>query len=146
MHNDKNATSADPDKVRTVARIAIDYHLESARLVSDLVPGDALTSLVFLTIVSRMLRGRPQPGATGAEGPRRRGAVTVYAVAKDLGLSYETVRRHVKRLLDAGLCQREVQGLVVPASVFARGDFQRAMSRNYENLQAMVRRLAEAEA
>ncbi len=145
MHNDKNATSADPDKVRTVARIAIDYHLESARLVSDLVPGDALTSLVFLTIVSRMLRGRPQPSAT-AEGPQRRGAVTVYAVAKDLGLSYETVRRHVKRLLEAGLCQREVHGLVVPSSVFARGDFQRAMSRNYENLQIMVRRLAEAEA
>ena len=145
MHNDKNATSADPDKVRTVARIAIDYHLESARLVSDLAPGDALTSLVFLTIVSRMLRGLPQPSAT-ADGPHRRGAVTVYAVAKDLGLSYETVRRHVKRLLEAGLCQREVLGLVVPASVFARGDFQRAMNRNYENLQVMVRRLAEAEA
>lgn len=121
-----------------VARIAIDYYLDSARLVGDLIPGDALTSLVFLTVVSRMFRLR-QNAATSAH--EKRAAVTVYAVAKDLGLSYETVRRHVKRLLEAGLCEREVQGLVVPDAVFERSDFQRAISRNLDNVLGLLRRL-----
>ena len=74
-------------------------------------------------------------------GRERRASVTVYAVAKDLGLSYETVRRHVKRLVEAGLCHRDVQGLTIPVQVFARSDFQRAMHKNHENLQGMLRRL-----
>jgi len=138
VHNGKNTTSASPSRVRTAARITVDYYLESARLVSDLVPGDALTTLVFLTIVSRMFKMRAVRHNGGRD---RRGSVTVYAVAKDLGLSYETVRRHVKRLVEAGLCQRDVQGLKIPATVFARSDFQRAMHKNHENLQGMLRRL-----
>jgi predicted transcriptional regulator len=141
VHNDKNATSVKLNNAGAVARVAIDYYLDSARLIGDLIPGDALTALVFLTIVSRMLRSR-QNAMNG--GPEKRAAVTVYAVAKDLGLSYETVRRHVKRLLDAGLCEREVQGLVVPAAVFERSDFQRAMSRNQENVLGLLKRLDEA--
>ncbi|MGA0599817.1 hypothetical protein ACO2Q3_03845 [Caulobacter sp. KR2-114] len=116
------------------ARVAVDYYLATARLIGDLVPGDPLTSLVFLTIVSRMFKARAaKPGAG------RRGTVTVYAVAKDLGLSYETVRRHVKRLVESGLCDRDVQGLRISAKIFARNDFQRAMGRNHENLQALRR-------
>ena len=141
MHNDKNTTSVIHVAAESAARIAIDYYLDTARLVGDLVPGDALTALVFLTIVSRMLRAR-QNAVNG--GPEKRAAVTVYAVAKDLGLSYETVRRHVKRLLDAGLCEREVQGLVVPDAVFERSDFQRAISRNLDNVLGLLRRLDEA--
>ncbi|HEX7761984.1 MAG TPA: hypothetical protein VF459_20920 [Caulobacteraceae bacterium] len=142
MHNDKNATSAKLGNAGAVARITIDYYLDSARLVGDLVPGDALTALVFLTIVSRMFRSRQIAVNGGAE---KRTAVTVYAVAKDLGLSYETVRRHVKRLLDAGLCERDAQGLVAPDAVFERSDFQRAISRNLENVQSLLRRLDESE-
>jgi DNA-binding transcriptional ArsR family regulator len=118
------------------ARVSVDYFLATSRLIGDLVPGDALTALVFLTIVSRMFKVRGTKTAAG-----RRGSVTVYAVAKDLGLSYETVRRHVKRLVEAKLCERDLQGLRVPAHVFARNDFQRAMSRNHENLQDLDRRL-----
>ncbi len=140
MHNDKNATSAKLGNAGVVARITIDYYLDSARLVGDLIPGDALTALVFLTIVSRMFRARQNVAGAGSE---KRAAVTVYAVAKDLGLSYETVRRHVKRLLDAGLCERDTQGLVIPDAVFERSDFQRAISRNQENVQGLLRRLGE---
>lgn len=138
MHNDKNTTTVIHVAAESAARITIDYYLDTARLVSDLVPGDALTALVFLTIVSRMLRQRENAEAGLSD---KRTAVTVYAVAKDLGLSYETVRRHVKRLLGAGLCERDETGLTVSDAVFARSDFQRAISRNLENVQAMVRRL-----
>lgn len=118
------------------ARVSVDYYLATARLVGDLVPGDPLTALVFLTIVSRMFKARE-----AKVGAAKRGAVTVYAVAKDLGLSYETVRRHVKRLVETGLCERDLQGLRISARVFARNDFQRAMARNHENLQTLRRQI-----
>lgn len=138
--------------MRLVGRLAIQCFLESARLFGDLLPGDSLTSLIFLTILHRNLvrisgdaldtlaYASPDTPAPN----EKRTPVTVYAVAKDLGLSYETVRRHVKRLLDAGVCQRGGDGLIVPAEVTSRPDFLRAGTRNYENVQRLVRSLESA--
>lgn len=135
--------------MRLVGRLAVQYFLESARLYGELLPGDALTSLIFLTIIHRnLLRVSRDASETlaysGSDKPPpndKRTPVTVYAVAKELGLSYETVRRHVKRLLDAGVCERGGEGLIVPAEITTRPDFLRAGARNYENVQRLVRAL-----
>jgi DNA-binding transcriptional ArsR family regulator len=145
----ENTTSDTAAPVRLVGRLSTQYFLESARLYGGLLPGDALTTLIFLTIVSRNLAKvandpRESLAYASIEEPapdHKRTPVTVYAVAKDLGLSYETVRRHVKRLLDAGVCHRGGDGLIVPAEVTARPEFVRAGQRNYENLQRLVRAL-----
>lgn len=149
MSEFENTTSDTAAPVRLVGRLSTQYFLECARLYGGLLPGDALTTLIFLTIVSRnlaKLSNDPQETLAYAavEEPapdHKRTPVTVYAVAKDLGLSYETVRRHVKRLLDAGVCLRGGDGLIVPAAVTARPDFVRAGQRNYENFQRLVRAL-----
>jgi predicted ArsR family transcriptional regulator len=126
--------------------LGADYFLETSRLFAPLMPGDTLTTLVFLTIVSRNLRHLADHSPQGREHlaslpDEARTPVTVYAIAKDLGLSYETVRRHVRRLVDHGVCRRGAEGMVVPAEVFLRPDFQRAQARNHENLLRLTARL-----
>nr|QQZ50849.1 hypothetical protein JKL49_06050 [Phenylobacterium glaciei] len=46
--------------------------------------------------------------------------VSVYALAKDLGLPYENIRRRVKKLLDAGVCITVDGGVVIPGATVVR--------------------------
>lgn len=54
-------------------------------------------------------------GLTDIPPDSLRQPVTVYAVARALRLPYETVRRHVKKLKDAGVCVAVAGGVIVPA-------------------------------
>jgi len=59
-------------------------------------------------------------------------------VAKVLGLTYETARRHVKRLVDDGLCLRLERGLLIPAEVLTRPEFMRANTRTLASFNRML--------
>ena len=64
--------------------------------------------------------------------------MTIYVVAKTLGLTYETARRHVKRLVDDGYCVRTERGLLVPAQVLTRPEVIRANERNLANFNRLL--------
>jgi hypothetical protein len=57
--------------------------------------------------------------------------VSVYRVAQELGLPYETTRRHVAGLKTAGLCLSADGGLIVPRSAFQSAVVLRAVERNF---------------
>ncbi|HWA63549.1 MAG TPA: hypothetical protein VG939_19380 [Caulobacteraceae bacterium] len=146
MSESENTTHRVVASIGLTSRLGAEYFLETSRVFGGVVPGDTLTTLVFLTIVSRNLKAVEGDGASMFAGDipdTLRAPVTVYAVAKDLGLSYETVRRHVRRLVDSGVCERGGAGLVVPASVFNRPEFVRALARNHENVQRLMRSLQD---
>jgi hypothetical protein len=49
-----------------------------------------------------------------------RKSITVYALAKQLALPYDTANRHAKKLLAAGMLARDARGaLIAPASVLS---------------------------
>ena len=117
------------DRRRLLSRLAGDYHVQTARRVALSMSRDIVTDMTILAITRANVRevtASPEPvahthdGVPGVPADALRIPVSVYAVAKDLGLPYETIRRRVKKLLDAGVCVTVDGGVVVPGATMVR--------------------------
>lgn len=114
------------DRRRLIARLAGDYHVNTARRSARFISRDIVTALTILAInranvrellASREVISDPHEGIAGVPTDDRRRPVSVYAVAKDLGLPYETIRRRARQLVAAGVCAEVDGGLIIPAKV-----------------------------
>lgn len=117
------------DRRRLLSRLAGDYHVKTARRAALSMSRDIVTDMTILAITRanvRAITASPDPvahtyeGAAGVPADGLRIPVSVYAVAKDLGLPYENIRRRVRKLLDAGVCVTVDGGLVVPGATMVR--------------------------
>lgn len=93
-----------PRDVYPVLRVSTEYYLRGFDLLGRL-QGEALQGLIFMTIVHGQLT------ASHRKPPSMRG------VARELGVPYETVRRHAVELMRAGQCIEQSGGLIVPPGV-----------------------------
>jgi hypothetical protein len=133
---------------RLLARISVDFFLESAIMMGDLFDGDYLRSIIFLAITRENLRAlshyqelaRYREGALDAPDPPPLPA-SVYSISKILGLNYETTRRHVGHLIRGGYCEQTPAGIIVTAEALNRPDFQRANARNVQNFRDFARNM-----
>lgn len=126
------------DRRRLLSRLAGDYHVNTARRATTFMSRDIVTDMTILAITRANVReitasskpvAHTYDGVAGVPADALRIPVSVYAVAKDLGLPYENVRRRVKKLLDAGVCVTLNGGLVVPGATVVT-------PRNLELIQA----------
>lgn len=136
----------DADLRRQLARLASHHFLNTGSLIARVVDADLVTALTFLTISRSNVRELTDDGqgaqtfaALEAVPPdeMRRG-VSVYAVARDLAIPYETVRRHVKKLRDKGVVEAGADGLTIPRSVYASPGQIAAVAENWELVRAFV--------
>ena len=88
------------------------------------------------------LRGGEGYAAEDMVEDSRRRPVRLVEVAARLGMPQETVRRHLVRLVDRGVCRRVSDGFVIPGEVFAREDVRRAVFNNAANLRRLMGGLA----
>ena len=131
---------------RAVSRICTEFFLEAAVGNADFFNGELVTALVFLAIMRENVRHiEHSPENTRAYGDAQslppdseREPVTIYVVAKELGLTYETARRHVKRLVDDGFCIRTERGLLIPTEVLKRPEVARGNVRTLANFNRML--------
>ncbi len=126
---DPSATHA-PDLRRQLFRLSVRHFLEATKLATDGIDRDISTALTFLAIS----RANVRPGANEMDRlaayvaadtippDSERRPVSVYAIAKELVIPYETVRRHALKLRSAGLCEAVPGGLIIPNQVFARAE------------------------
>ncbi|MFZ3006686.1 MAG: hypothetical protein WA047_10945 [Phenylobacterium sp.] len=134
---------------RSAVRLSTIYFLEMVRLVMPLTDGDLMAAVVLLAISEanvRRLTGDPIvtarfEGLHDIPPDEFREPVSVFAIAKSLGLPYETARRHCNGLISKGFCTRQAGGLVVPASVYAREDFKAATAANWRQAQVFAEQL-----
>lgn len=117
------------DRRRQLSRLAGEYHVNTARRAARSMSRDIVTDMTILAITRANVRevtASPEPvpytydGIPGVPADALRIPVSVYAIAKDLGLPYENIRRRVKKLLDAGICVTVDRGLVVPGATMVR--------------------------
>lgn len=73
-----------------------------------------------------------------------RSPTTIYNLAKSLMLPYETVRRHVWRLVDAGLAEPKGRGFIVPCRVAEMQGVSRIRTAFAELSHSLIERLADA--
>jgi hypothetical protein len=131
---------------RAVGRICTEFFLETAVGSADFFKGELVTAMVFLAIMRENVRhiDHTPENTRSYGGPRTlppdsdREPVTIYVVAKTLGLTYETARRHVKRLVDDGYCLRMDKGLLIPSDVLMRPEIVRANERSLASFNTML--------
>lgn len=133
-----NDAIVSPDMRRQTYRLGSNYVLLAARLVAQAIDRDMIKALIFLSIS----RANVSAFATTTEAVTTfaglsdvppddvRVPVTVYRVARGLGLPYETARRHVANLKATGLCVLVDGGLVIPRSVLQGPGYLQAIEEN----------------
>jgi DNA-binding Lrp family transcriptional regulator len=135
--------------VRLVGRFVVEFVL---RFVEDPLGhvGDPVTTLTGLEIILANTEGwsDADAGGEGADADsfvpdERRTPVSVAQLGARLGVPGETIRRHVRRLGEAGLCQRVGGGYIVPAEALAQPVVMGFAARNLMNLHRMFASLGE---
>ncbi len=139
---------APQDCKRLVTRVSTRWLLSSLAAVRAFGNGDILDGLILLAITdanTRHMNGPDGRYQSVADIPpdEVRHPVSVYVIARDLGLSYETARRHVQRLIKAGRVERLEDGVVVPGRVFAEQEMMGLTSRTYNNTRRFVEQLRD---
>lgn len=129
-----------------------------ARLASRLLVETRLTSLVqTIAIVRRLaggsfvfdrgifflaiLRASGDMLADWPNAPRSNadsGGISINALSQSLHRPFETVRRHVNALIDAGLCARTTSGVVVPTSLREDGDVATLLAHLHNSMVWLV--------
>ena len=139
------------DRVRAAVRLSNEHFLRSIRMLSELSKGELVTAIVHRAIsagnvgyLDQNPDGDHYASMDSAPPDRLRRPVSILAVAGTLGLPYETTRRHVQKLLKAGWCKRVKGGVIAPASVFDRKQYDEAMLAEVANLRRLFRALKKA--
>ena len=134
------------DSRRLTARQSAEYFLNIVRLLDHAVDRDLVTTLTFLSIARANMRRFPgdpdralRYAAMDAIPPdSERVPVTVYAVAKELGIPYETVRRHAAKLRKEGLCESVPGGLIIPTRAYVNAGMLGAVQAHWALTQDLV--------
>jgi hypothetical protein len=102
------------------AGLAAGFCLDCAGLLTQLLDEDVVPTVVVLGVLSanvaafnRAISPDPAPHFDAID----RQAVSVYRLARNLSLPYETARRHVARLISKGVCVRVGDGLTIAPGV-----------------------------
>lgn len=95
------ATPDQPPAMRQMMRLWVDHFL---RLIEALMPmvGDLFSVVMLFAILDGSL--------TAGDGK----SVSASAIARSLGLPFESVRRNALRITDNGLCQKVGRGYLIP--------------------------------
>ncbi len=143
--------SRTPFLARHHLSLGADYALRLVRLFTDIFDGDVALALVFVAAAqagTQHLRNTPAHFVP-AEGEffpdDLRRPISVSALARSLGLSVETTRRHVIRLVELGYAQRTASGgVLVTSEILKREEVSTAAVANLTSMRHLIRALSRA--
>ena len=141
-------TAEDAAVARIVSRLSSEYILRAMQLLVEAY-GEIRTGIIAQTIVTA---NTAHLDTRGGEGWRYAGIdetppdevrrpISIARLAESLGLPFETTRRHVQRLIDAGVCVRVEGGLIVPKAVLEQPDASQAALANVGYVRKFIRDL-----
>lgn len=136
--------------IDAVSLRATEHFLNLLDLAREAFQIDTLAAFVQIAVLYANTRAMvPNPGKASLVGvdavppDSERLPVTAYRVAKILGLPYETTRRQILDLQQAGLCDRLPSGAaIVPARVLARPHFMAATAAVVAEVERYLTALA----
>ena len=145
-------TAADAALGRVAARLSTLYFLRFAKMIADQAGGDLIEALVMHAIMAGNIGYLDQDPANAGKfsalddvpPDAMRRPISVLAVAGSVGIPYETVRRHVNRLVKAGRCERVKGGVVVRSARMREPGKDADILYNMANLRRLYRSLIRA--
>jgi DeoR/GlpR family transcriptional regulator of sugar metabolism len=104
------------------AGLAAGFCLDCAGLLTELLDEDVVPTVLVLGILSANVSADSRAATAAPDGALpydaiNRQAVSIYRLARNLSLPYETARRHVARLIKKGVCARVGDGLTIDPGV-----------------------------
>jgi hypothetical protein len=104
------------------AGLASGFCLDCASLLTELLDEDLVPTVLVLGILSANVSADARAAAASPDGALPydaiiRQAVSIYRLARNLSLPYETARRHVARLVEKGVCARVGDGLTIAPGI-----------------------------
>lgn len=136
---------------RALAGLSFSFLLdEMANGVGGLEPLDALIVMAVnqanISPLTRDPAARERYGQMQAPAPdHERRRVSINAVANSLGLPFETVRRRIRRLVDADVCDLNSDGVIVPARFLSSPDYVQSVVQGHHRLRRFYYDLRDAE-
>jgi hypothetical protein len=135
--------------IRAVARLVGTYVLRVVERMGAL--GDLVDGLIALeiyrcnveTLSIEEASGAPEAALDGVIDEGQRQPVPITGIAQRMGMPHETVRRHVRGLMDRGVCHRRPTGLVVPSDALAGPALGTLVADNAANLQRLFGSLSQ---
>jgi hypothetical protein len=117
--------------------------------MAGLEPLDALLVLAInqanIAPLTRDPGARARYGQLDAPAPDdERRPVSINAIAGSLGLPFETARRRIKRLAEAGVCATSREGVVAPASFLASPAYLQSVLAGHDRLRGFFFELQAA--
>jgi biotin operon repressor len=111
--------------------------------------GDFVRAIIVMTImqanVQHLGRDPARAEGMGDVSDDRLRPISALAIANSLGVPRETVRRHIHRLAEAGVCRRVTGGYIIPEAVLARPEQQAQLTETFQHLRIFVSALRRAE-
>jgi DNA-binding Lrp family transcriptional regulator len=133
-----------------LAVLSVEYVASVFRALAD-VYGDGRAGLIVYAIsaanTGRLDVRTRDPGIAGPDGILPDDVlvpVSIKQIAKSLGMPFETVRRQVHCLIDAGFCVQVEGGLIVPKAANQRPEVVRAVMKNLDLVRQLLRNLRAA--
>jgi hypothetical protein len=144
--------AADAAKARVAVRLCTEYFLRTAQLLTEHAGGDLLTAVILRAIVAGNIgyldddleKSSVYGSLENVPPDDLRRPISVLAVSRSLSLPFETTRRHVKKLIGAGLCIKVKGGIVAPSSTMRGPREDQAVLANMANLRRLFRALKRA--
>ena len=137
---------------RAAGRVTIEFFLRQVENVSAAVGGDYFLGLILTAMGAANVRRLPQRPELSmrhsaihqALPDAMKAPISVSALAASLGLPYETVRRHVGKLHQRGMCVKVAGGWIVPSDLVATDLGKAVVERNIANLRQFILALRAA--
>jgi predicted transcriptional regulator len=151
----KEEVAGGNDPRRRAAQKAIHHFLELAGISHAILDLDIIDALLFVSVIKANtwhLTVDPEAALAYAAmetipPDELRKPITVYALAKQLALPYDTANRHAKKLLAAGLVTRDSRGaLIAPASVLSSPRMTAGVERVVGEVDRFLHALARVRA
>ena len=137
-------------KHRSAERHSFDFVLRLMQTVAANHGGDFVRAIIVMTIMqaNQQHMARDPVRTEGLEGglpDDKLRPISALAIANSLGVPRETVRRHIHRLTEAGVCKRVTGGYIIPEAVLARAEQQAQLAETFQHLRTFVSALRRAE-
>lgn len=134
-------------KHRSAERHSFDFVLRLMQTVSANHGGDFVRAIIVMTIMQANLQhlSRDQVEADGGVPDDRLRPISALAIANSLGVPRETVRRHIHRLAEDGVCRRVTGGYIIPETVLNRPEQQAQLTETFQHLRTFIAALRRAD-